>query len=146
MYALADCNNFFVSCERAFQPELEGKAVVVLSNNDGCVVARSNEAMAAGIAMGTPFFKLKKLVDSGSLLVRSSNYMLYGDLSHRVMNILREAVPDMEVYSIDEAFLNLDGYPEEQWLPLCHGLVKQVKQWVGLPISIGIAPSKPWAW
>ncbi|MBQ3711638.1 MAG: Y-family DNA polymerase [Bacteroidales bacterium] len=142
MYALADCNNFFVSCERAFQPQLEGRPVVVLSNNDGCVVARSNEAKAIDIAMGTPFFKLKNLVDAGRLEVRSSNYTLYGDLSHRVMNILREAVPDMEVYSIDEAFLNLDGYPEDQWMPLCRGLVKQVKQWVGLPISIGIAPSK----
>ena len=142
VYALADCNNFFVSCERAFQPELEGRAVVVLSNNDGCVVARSNEAKAMDIAMGTPYFKLGKLVDSGRLLVRSSNYTLYGDLSHRVMNILREAVPDMEVYSIDEAFLNLEGIPREQWVPLCLGLVKRIRQWVGIPVSIGIAPTK----
>ena len=142
MFALADCNNFFVSCERAFQPELEGRPVVVLSNNDGCVVARSNEAKAMGIKMGTPFFKLRDLVDSGRLQVRSSNYTLYGDLSRRVMNILRATVPDIQVYSIDEAFLNLEGFPPEMWRPVCTGLVRQVRQWVGLPISIGIAPSK----
>ena len=142
MYALADCNNFFVSCERAFQPELEGRAVVVLSNNDGCVVARSNEAKAMDIPMGTPFFKIKKLVDAGRLQVRSSNYTLYGDLSHRVMNILREAIPDMEVYSIDEAYLNLEGIPEEQWIPLCRDLVRRIRRWVGIPVSIGIAPTK----
>lgn len=142
MFALADCNNFFVSCERAFQPQLEGKAVVVLSNNDGCVVARSNEAKALDIPMGTPFFKIRNLVDSGRVQVRSSNYTLYGDLSRRVMNMLREAVPDMEVYSIDEAFLNLEGIPEERWIPLCRGLVKKIRQGVGIPVSIGIAPSK----
>lgn len=142
MFALADCNNFFVSCERAFQPELEGRAVVVLSNNDGCVVARSNEAKAMGITMGTPFFKVKNLVDSGALAVRSSNYTLYGDLSRRVMNILRTAVPDIQVYSIDEAFLNLEGFPPERWQPLCSSLVKQVRQWVGIPVSIGVAPTK----
>ena len=90
MYALVDCNNFFVSCERAFQPELEGKPVVVLSNNDGCVVARSNESKAMGIKMGTPFFQVRNLSDSGKLIVKSSNYVLYGDLSRRVMSILRE--------------------------------------------------------
>ena len=142
MFALADCNNFFVSCERVFQPELEGRPVVVLSNNDGCVVARSNESKAMDIAMGTPFFKMKGLFESGKVAARSSNYTLYGDMSRRVMNILRETIPDMEVYSIDEAFLNLEGIPEEQWVPLCRGLVKRVRQWVGIPISIGIAPAK----
>ena len=93
MYALVDCNNFFVSCERAFQPELEGRPVVVLSNNDGCVVARSNESKAMGIKMGTPFFKVRYLVEQGRLVVRSSNYTLYGDLSARVMSILAEAAP-----------------------------------------------------
>ena len=93
MYALVDCNNFFVSCERVFQPQLEGRAVVVLSNNDGCVVARSNESKAMGIKMGTPFFKVKHFVESGALEVRSSNYALYGDLSARVMSILAETVP-----------------------------------------------------
>ena len=142
MFALADCNNFFVSCERAFQPELEGRPVVVLSNNDGCVVARSNEAKAMGIPMGTPFFKLRDLVDAGRLEVRSSNYTLYGDLSKRVMNIIRETVPDMEVYSIDEAFINLEGIPEDRWEPHCRALVKQIRRWVGIPVSIGIAPSR----
>ena len=96
-YALVDCNNFFVSCERAFQPELEGKPVVVLSNNDGCVVARSNESKAMGIKMGTPFFKIRDKVESGNLIVRSSNYSLYGDLSSRVMSILAAAVPKIEI-------------------------------------------------
>ena len=142
MFALADCNNFFVSCERAFQPELEGKAVVVLSNNDGCVVARSAESKALGVPMGTPIFKLKPLVESGRLIVRSSNYALYGDLSRRVMNILRDAIPDMEVYSIDEAFLNLEGLPEAEMVPLCRGIVAKVRKWTGIPISIGIAGTK----
>jgi len=142
MYALADCNNFFVSCERAFQPELEGRPVVVLSNNDGCVVARSNESKAMGIKMGTPFFQVKSLVDSGRLYVRSSNYTLYGDMSRRVMNILRDTIPDIEVYSIDEAFMSLDGIPSEQWKPLCSDLVRRIKQWTGIPVSIGIAPTK----
>ena len=142
MLALADCNNFFVSCERVFQPELEGRAVVVLSNNDGCVVARSNEAKALGIAMGTPLFKVRDLVEKGALAVRSSNYTLYGDLSRRVMNILRSAVPEMEIYSIDEAFLNLEGFPPQEREPLCRNLVRQIRQWVGIPVSIGIAPTK----
>lgn len=93
MYALVDCNNFFVSCERAFQPELEGRPVVVLSNNDGCVVARSNESKAMGVKMGTPFFKIRYLVEQGRLVVRSSNYTLYGDLSARVMSLLAETAP-----------------------------------------------------
>ena len=114
MFLLVDCNNFFVSCERAFQPQLEGRPVVVLSNNDGCVVARSNESKAMGIKMGTPFFKVRALVDSGALEVRSSNYTLYGDLSSRVMSILRDFAPKLEVYSIDEAFLVMDGIPLER--------------------------------
>lgn len=142
MYALVDCNNFFVSCERAFQPQLEGRPVVVLSNNDGCVVARSNESKAMGIKMGTPFFQIKSLVDSGRLEVRSSNYTLYGDLSARVMRILRDTVEKVEVYSIDEAFLDLEGIPEDQWKPLCSGLVRKIRQWTGIPVSIGIAPTK----
>ncbi|MBR4755604.1 MAG: hypothetical protein IK076_01530, partial [Bacteroidales bacterium] len=105
MYALVDCNNFFVSCERAFQPGLEGRPVVVLSNNDGCVVARSNESKALGVPMGTPYFKVKHLVDKGKLVVRSSNYTLYGDLSARVMSLVAEVAPKLEVYSIDEAFM-----------------------------------------
>lgn len=142
MYALADCNNFFVSCERAFQPWLEGRPVVVLSNNDGCVVARSNESKAMGIKMGTPFFQIKNLAESGRLEVRSSNYTLYGDMSARVMRILRDTIPEIEVYSIDEAFLNLESIPEDRRVPLCRSLVRQIRQWTGIPVSIGIAPTK----
>jgi len=141
-FALVDCNNFFVSCERVFQPDLENKAVVVLSNNDGCVVARSNESKAMGIKMGTPFFQLKKYVDSGRLQVCSSNYSLYGDLSARVMSILSETVPKIEIYSIDEAFLHIDGIPDEQLPGLCRDLVKKIRQWVGIPVSIGVAETK----
>ena len=142
MFALVDCNNFFVSCERAFQPELEGRAVVVLSNNDGCVVARSNESKALGIKMGTPFFKLKYLVDEGRLAVRSSNYTLYGDLSERVMSILRSEAPAIEIYSIDEAFMILDGISDEAIVPFCRRLVRKIRKWVGIPVSIGVAPTK----
>ena len=140
MFALVDCNNFFVSCERVFQPELEGKAVIVLSNNDGCAVARSNEAKALGVKMGTPLFQLRHLVDSGRLQVRSSNYKLYGDMSERVMNILRQAAPKIEVYSIDEAFLHLDGIDDPK--AFCAELRQKIRQWTGIPVSIGIAPTK----
>ena len=142
MYALVDCNNFFVSCERVFQPQLEGRAVVVLSNNDGCVVARSNESKAMGIKMGTPFFKVKHYVDNGALEVRSSNYALYGDLSNRVMSILADAVPQIEIYSIDEAYLHLDGINPDQIPQLCRSLVEKIRKWVGIPVSIGVAPTK----
>ena len=142
MYALVDCNNFFVSCERVFQPQLEGRAVVVLSNNDGCVVARSNESKAMGIKMGTPFFKVKHFVESGALEVRSSNYALYGDLSARVMSILAETVPHIEIYSIDEAFLHLDGISREAVPGFCRDLVARIRRWVGIPVSIGVAPTK----
>ena len=142
MIALVDCNNFFVSCERVFQPQLEGRAVVVLSNNDGCVVARSNESKAMGIKMGTPFFKVKHFVESGALEVRSSNYALYGDLSARVMSILAETVPHIEIYSIDEAFLHLDGISREAVPGLCRDLVARIRRWVGIPVSIGVAPTK----
>ncbi len=142
MYALVDCNNFFVSCERAFQPELEGRPVVVLSNNDGCVVARSNESKAMGIKMGTPFFKVKYLVDQGRLVVRSSNYTLYGDLSARVMSLLSEVAPKLEVYSIDEAFMNMDGVRDEDLPGICRDLIKRIRRWTGIPVSIGIASTK----
>lgn len=141
-YALVDCNNFFVSCERAFQPELEGKPVVVLSNNDGCVVARSNESKAMGIKMGTPFFKIRDKVESGNLIVRSSNYSLYGDLSSRVMSILAAAVPKIEIYSIDEAYLCVDGIDKKELEVLCPELVRRIRKWVGIPVSIGIASTK----
>ena len=142
MYALVDCNNFFVSCERIFRPQLEGKAVVVLSNNDGCVVARSNESKAMGIKMGTPFFKVRHMVDEGRLTVCSSNYALYGDISGRVMSLLADAVPEIEIYSIDEAFLHLDGIAAEKIPQMCSDLVRKIRQWVGVPVSIGVAPTK----
>lgn len=142
MYALVDCNNFFVSCERVFRPELEGKAVVVLSNNDGCVVARSNESKAMGIKMCTPFFKVKHFADAGQLTACSSNYALYGDLSNRVMSILADTVPHIEIYSIDEAFLHLDGINPNDVPGLCRDLVAKIRKWVGVPVSIGVAPTK----
>ena len=141
-YALVDCNNFFVSCERAFQPQLEGRPVVVLSNNDGCVVVRSNESKAMGVKMGTPFFKLKNLVDSGALEVRSSNYSLYGDLSHRVMSLLADTAPKIEIYSIDEAFMLMEGIDEARLDAICRALVCRIRRWVGIPVSIGIAGTK----
>ena len=142
MYALVDCNNFFVSCERVFRPELEGKAVVVLSNNDGCVVARSNESKAMGIKMCTPFFKVKHFADAGQLTACSSNYALYGDLSNRVMSILADTVPNIEIYSIDEAFMHLDGINPDDVPGLCRDLVVKIRKWVGVPVSIGVAPTK----
>jgi len=142
MYALVDCNNFFVSCERVFRPDLEGKAVVVLSNNDGCVVARSNESKAMGIQMGTPFFKLRNYVDSGKITACSSNYSLYGDLSSRVMSILASSVEKIEIYSIDEAFLHLDGISEDRIPDFCRSIVHKIRKWVGIPVSIGVAPTK----
>ena len=109
MYALVDCNNFYVSCERVFQPHLNGKPVVVLSNNDGCVISRSNEAKALGISMGAPEFKVRDVIKQHNIQVFSSNYALYCDLSHRVMKTLEHFTPNVEVYSIDEAFLNFSG-------------------------------------
>lgn len=142
MFALVDCNNFFVSCERVFRPDLEGKAVVVLSNNDGCVVSRSNESKAMGIAMCTPFYQIKHYADAGRLVACSSNYALYGDLSSRVMSILADAVPEIEVYSIDEAYLHLDGIKPEMVPGMCRDLVAKIRKWVGVPVSIGVAPTK----
>ncbi len=142
MYALADCNNFFVSCERAFQPQLEGRAVVVLSNNDGCVVARSNEAKALGIKMGTPFFQLRDMVANGKVVACSSNYTLYGDLSNRVMSILSGTLPGYQKYSIDEAFFTLEGIKPADYRTVCGGLIRRIRQSTGIPVSIGIAPTK----
>lgn len=142
MFALVDCNNFFVSCERTFQPELEGKPVVVLSNNDGVVVSRSNESKAMGIGMCTPFFKIRHLAEKGLLAVRSSNYTMYGDISARVMSILAETAPRLEVYSIDEAYMDFTGVRPELVPILCHGIVEKVRRWTGIPVSVGVAPTK----
>jgi len=142
VYALADCNNFFVSCERVFNPSLEGRPVVVLSNNDGCVIARSNEAKAVGIRMCDPLFRIRDLVRRCDVKVYSGNMALYGDMSHRVHEILRELVPAVEVYSIDEAFLDLNGIPLEELDALGHRIARTVRRSTGIPISVGIAPTK----
>ena len=142
MYALADCNNFFVSCERVFRPDLEGKPVVVLSGNDGCVVSRSNEAKAIGIKMGVPLYQIKALVEKEGVVCFSSNFSLYGDLSDRVMALIRKHTSRFEQYSIDECFFNIDHIPAKQQKPFCEQLVKDIRKGVGIPISIGIASSK----
>lgn len=142
-FALVDCNNFYVSCERAFDPRLEGRAVVVLSNNDGCVVARSAEAKALGIPMGVPTFKIRGLTEGGQVVALSSNYALYGDMSARVMSILADAAPVQEIYSIDECFLDLHGMATVPDLGAwCRDLRARVRQWTGIPVSIGIGGTK----
>ena len=142
MYALADCNNFFVSCERVFRPDLEGKPVVVLSGNDGCVVSRSNEAKVLGVKMGVPLYQIKNLVDKEGIVCFSSNFSLYGDLSNRVMSIIRSHTSRFEQYSIDECFFNIDHIQTERQKAYCEQLVKAIRRGVGIPVSIGIASSK----
>lgn len=143
MYALVDCNNFFASCERVFNPALWDQPIVVLSNNDGCVIARSNEAKKLGLKMGDPFFKVKDIIEKNGIHVFSSNYVLYGDMSSRVMKILSSFVKDVEVYSIDESFLDLTGY-EEYYNLWEYGkqIVNTVTRNTGIPVSMGIAPTK----
>tara|TARA_B100000900_G_scaffold182029_1_gene154415 strand:- start:2696 stop:3943 length:1248 start_codon:yes stop_codon:yes gene_type:complete len=139
MIGLADCNNFYASCERVFNPQIKGKPIVVLSNNDGCVIARSNEAKALNIKMGEPAFKIKSLFKKHKVHVFSTNFALYGDLSERVMNTLKSEISRVEIYSIDEAFLDFsDFYSFDRAL----SIRKKVKRWTGIPISIGIAPTK----
>lgn len=140
MYGLVDCNNFYASCERVFNPSLNGKPVVVLSNNDGCVIARSNEAKALGIKMGIPAYQIKDLVSSHGVAVFSSNYTLYGDMSGRVMSMLAELSPEIEVYSIDEAFVNLDGIRDLE--SIGRKMVSGVTRGTGIPVSLGVAPTK----
>ncbi len=142
MYALVDCNNFYVSCERLFNPKLEGKPVIVLSNNDGCAVARSEEAKALGIEMGTPAFMAKDLIEKNNVAVFSSNYTLYGDLSDRVMRTLESFVPRLELYSIDEAFLDMHDLDYTDLLKLGENIRKAIKQNIGIPVTVGIAPTK----
>ncbi|CAM4429763.1 MAG: Protein UmuC [Legionellaceae bacterium] len=142
MLALVDCNNFYVSCERVFNPKLANKPVVVLSNNDGCVVSRSNEAKALGIPMAIPVFKIKPLLKQYSVIALSSNYELYADMSHRVMTLLAEYCWDLEIYSIDEAFLKFTHLTHEALFELGKDLRKKMLKCLGLPISIGIAPTK----
>nr|WP_315172590.1 Y-family DNA polymerase [uncultured Flavobacterium sp.] len=142
MYALVDCNNFYASCERVFQPKFNGKPVAILSNNDGCVISRSNEAKAVGIPMGAPAFQIKDLIKEKEVAVFSSNYPLYGDLSNRVMNILNQFTPNIEIYSIDEAFLNFDGLSIEDYHSYGLQMKTRVQKWVGIPVSIGFAKTK----
>ncbi|MBP5563361.1 MAG: Y-family DNA polymerase [Bacteroidales bacterium] len=142
MYGLADCNNFFVSCERVFRPELNGKPVIILSNNDGCVIARSNEAKRLGIKMGHPYFQLEALIKRHHVTVFSSNYALYSDMSQRVQQTLRSLCPATEVYSIDESFLNLQGIKEEELDTFGHLVSAKVLKNTGIPISVGISHTK----
>jgi len=142
MFALIDCNNFYASCERVFNPSLNNQPVVVLSNNDGCVIARSNEAKALGIPMGAPAFQIKQLLNKHNIHVFSSNYALYGDMSARVMNILSNFSPELEVYSIDEIFLKLEGFNLYDLTQYGWNMIDLVKRSTSIPISIGIAPTK----
>jgi DNA polymerase V len=142
MYALVDCNNFYASCERVFQPQLVGKPIVILSNNDGCVIARSYEAKDLGIPMGAPEFKIRQELQQKNIHVFSSNYALYGDLSNRVMKILQTFTPNVEVYSIDEAFLNFDGMKVEDYHEYGLQIKSRVNKWLSMPTCIGFAPTK----
>jgi len=142
LFALVDCNNFYVSCERVFNPGLEGKPVVVLSNNDGCIISRSNEAKALGIKMAVPFFEVRNLIQKANVQVYSANFTLYGDMSRRVIGTLAQFTPEREIYSIDEVFLSLSGFLRVGLSDFARQIVATVKKWTGVPISIGIAPTK----
>lgn len=140
--ALIDVNNFYVSCERVFNPKLVGKPVVVLSNNDGCAVARSNEVKALGVGMGAPWFKFKDLAKQHGIIALSSNYALYADMSNRVMSILRQYSPDQEVYSIDESFLDLTGFQSRDLIQYGQDMRQRILTWTGLPVCVGIGSTK----
>ncbi|MGB8190484.1 MAG: Y-family DNA polymerase [Chitinophagaceae bacterium] len=142
MYALVDCNNFYCSCERVFNPKLERRPVIVLSNNDGCAIARSEEAKALGIAMGTPAFMIRDLIEQHQVAVFSSNYTLYGDMSQRVIDVLSSLAPKTEVYSIDECFIDLSKIAYTSLTKLATKIRNKVMQWTGIPVSVGIAPTK----
>ena len=142
MFALVDCNNFYVSCERVFQPKLEDSPVVILSNNDGCVISRSNEAKALGIPMGAPAFKYLNVFKKEQVTVFSSNYPLYGDMSQRIMKILSMHTPNIEIYSIDEAFLEFKGFENYDLEKYGQEMRSRILKWTGIPVSIGIAPTK----
>ena len=143
MFALADCNNFFVSCERVFRPDLRDKPVVVLSGNDGCVVARSNEVKRLGIKMGVPFYQIQNEVKKYGIVHFSSNFALYGDISSRIMRILSRYTGDLQQYSIDEAFLDLSHLTDSaDMISTCRTVRAEILRGVGVPLSFGIAPSK----
>lgn len=140
LFGLADCNNFYCSCERVFRPDLNSKPVVVLSNNDGCVIARSNEAKSLGLKMGDPFYQVREILEKNNVAVFSSNYTLYGDMSKRVMSLLSRYTPKLDVYSIDEAFLDFSGIDNLQ--EYGKDMVRKITKGTGIPISLGIAPTK----
>lgn len=143
MFGLIDCNNFFASCERVFNPSLRNVPIAVLSNNDGCVIARSDEVKALGVKMGAPYFEIEELVKKGHIQVFSSNYSLYGDMSNRVMSMLGSYAPEVEIYSIDEAFLHLEGFDTFSSLKdFGHKIVKEVHRGTGIPVSLGVASTK----
>ncbi len=142
VFALVDCNNFFVSCERIFRPDLEGKPVVVLSSNDGCAVARSNEAKALGIPMGAPAFKYRSVFQKNNVISFSANFSLYSDISRRIIGILSSVTPRIEVYSVDESFLDLSQLDIQSYEEWGTTLRQKILEWVGVPVSIGIAPTK----
>ncbi|MFY0602302.1 MAG: Y-family DNA polymerase [Flavobacteriaceae bacterium] len=142
MFALVDCNNFYASCERVFNPNLQGKPIAILSNNDGCVISRSDEAKILGLPMGAPAFKYDSFFKTNHITVLSSNYPLYGDMSARVMKILTQFTPDVEVYSIDEAFLQFKGFDHYAIEPYGKEIKKRILKWTGIPTSVGIAPTK----
>jgi DNA polymerase V len=142
VFALVDCNNFYVSCERVFNPKLAGKPVIVLSNNDGCAISRSNEAKSLGIKMGVPVFQIRDLIKANGVQVYSSNYALYGDMSQRVMQTLAEFTPDIEIYSIDEAFLDLSSLTQYDLTDYGHQIRSKTRKWTGIPVSVGIAKTK----
>ena len=140
--ALVDCNSFYVSCERLFNPSIIKKPIIVLSSNDGCVISRSTEAKALGIKMGEPYFKVEKIVKKNNVKIFSSNYSLYGDISRRVMKTLKQFSPQIEIYSIDEAFLNLSSIKDENLLEYGNEIRSTILKWTGIPTSIGIATTK----
>lgn len=140
--ALVDCNNFYVSCERVFDPKLEGRPVVVLSNNDGVIISRSNEAKLLGIGMAVPFFKVRPIIERYDVQTFSANFALYGDMSQRVMGTLSQFSPEMEIYSIDEAFLDLSGFKGVDLTAYARKIMVTVRQWTGIPVSIGVAVTK----
>ena len=142
MFALIDGNNFYVSCERVFKPKLENRPVVVLSNNDGCAVARSAEVKALGVKMGTPWFQMVDLARKHGIVALSSNYALYADMSNRMMSVLSQYSPDQEIYSIDECFLGLEGFEKYDLIEYGREMRHRVKQWVGIPVCVGIAETK----
>jgi DNA polymerase V len=142
MFALVDCNNFYASCERVFNPNLRDKPIAILSNNDGCVISRSDEAKAIGLPMGAPAFKYDDFFKANNIQVFSSNYPLYGDMSSRVMSILKQFTPDVEIYSIDEAFLELKGFDNYGFQSYGNQIKKRILKWTGIPTCVGIAPTK----